>query len=624
MKNLKIGMKLLVTFAIIVVLLIATAGVAIYGLTEEGKSFDNFYEKPYVTSTAVVDSQRLIQRTAKDIGYGSVVAELDNIEFYASAIETDYAATKESIKYVEGITGSEEALEKFQEVDVHLADIDAEIQQIVDLVRETAHYCPESETRDDVKFNELNQQILDVYFGPDRNVTVDSAGAIGSFLKASNALDEAAVIIAKAGETEYEHAKDAQKDSLMFLIVISVIAVIGAVVMAVYITTLISKPIKEIEEAMEKLANFDLNANVNYKSKDELGKLSDAARNLINTLKDVIKDLSENMEQLSRGNFDLYSNGAFYRGEMAKVHASFNQAIKQLSVTVVQIDQSSDQVANGSDQVSNSAQALSQGATEQASSVEELAATLNNVSHAVNKSAENAKVASKSATQAGVTMGEANKKMEEMVVAMQNISNTSNEISKIIKSIEDIAFQTNILALNASVEAARAGAAGKGFAVVANEVGSLASKSAEASKSTAELIEASIKAVEIGTRIVDETAKSLVEVGVSAGEVVEKVNEIANMSEQQAESLNQVTQGVDQISAVVQTNSATAEQSAAASEELSGQAQVLKKLVAIFIPNKQFTQGMSQSEYNVPAPSRFTGVNTPPPPRMIDLGNDKY
>ena len=44
----------------------------------------------------------------------------------------------------------------------------------------------------------------------------------------------------------------------------------------------------------------------------------------------------------------------------------------------------------------------------------------------------------------------------------------------------------------------------------------------------------------------------------------------------------QVTQGIDQVSSVVQTNSATAEESAAASEELSGQAQLLKKLISQF------------------------------------------
>ncbi|MBU4539804.1 hypothetical protein [uncultured Acetobacterium sp.] len=40
--------------------------------------------------------------------------------------------------------------------------------------------------------------------------------------------------------------------------------------------------------------------------------------------------------------------------------------------------------------------------------------------------------------------------------------------------------------------------------------------------------------------------------------------------------------GIEQVSQVVQTNSATAEESAASSEELSGQAELLMKMVGEF------------------------------------------
>ena len=132
------------------------------------------------------------------------------------------------------------------------------------------------------------------------------------------------------------------------------------------------------------------------------------------------------------------------------------------------------------------------------------------------------------------------------------------------------------------MEAARAGSAGKGFAVVADEVRNLASKSADASKSTAALIEASLKAVENGTRIAGQTADFMTEVVEGTKVLTETIDKISEASNAQASSINQVTQGVDQISSVVQTNSATAEESAAASEELSGQAQILKRLVGRF------------------------------------------
>ena len=133
-----------------------------------------------------------------------------------------------------------------------------------------------------------------------------------------------------------------------------------------------------------------------------------------------------------------------------------------------------------------------------------------------------------------------------------------------------------------TVEAARAGSAGKGFAVVADEVRNLATKSQEASKSTAALIEDTVKAVNEGTRLSVETDEALKEVVARAQKVMDAVTQISAATEAQSRDVNQVSIGIDQISSVVQTNSATAEQSAAASEELSGQANMLKKLVSGF------------------------------------------
>ena len=203
--------------------------------------------------------------------------------------------------------------------------------------------------------------------------------------------------------------------------------------------------------------------------------------------------------------------------------------------------------------------------------------------------AENIKTNAKHAGQANekvadvrIQINESNQHMNDMLNAMAKIDQSSNEIEKIVKTIEDISFQTNILALNAAVEAARAGAAGKGFAVVADEVRNLAAKSAEAVKGTTLLINNSREQVEKGAVVANSTAKALQTVVESMEAVSENVEQISKVSSQQSNKIEQVSMSVNQISNVVQTNSATAEESAAASEELSGQAQVLKELVAKF------------------------------------------
>lgn len=417
-------------------------------------------------------------------------------------------------------------------------------------------------------------------------------------------------------DDNYNAAMTSRKIQMTIAIALCIMAIVFAVIMALTLIRSVVGPVQELEEVMKRMESGELKIDVKYEATDEMGRLADSLRAVLQFLQDVISDVDYMLTGLGDGDFTIVSKmGDKYRGEYKSLLIFMNKLRENLKNTMSQINQSADQVASGADQVSSGAQALSQGATEQASSVEELAATINEISSNIGNNAENAHSASAQSDQVRDQAGESSRRMQEMLSAMSDISNTSGEIGKIVKSIEDIAFQTNILALNAAVEAARAGAAGKGFAVVADEVRNLAGKSADASKNTSTLIENTLQAVERGTRIANETAEALGQVVSGVAEVASTIEHISSASKEQADAVKQVTLGIDQISSVVQTNSATAEQSAAASEELSGQAQILKNLVGQF----KIGDGGMSSSMSVPGPAP---APAPTPAPMPDLASD--
>ena len=358
------------------------------------------------------------------------------------------------------------------------------------------------------------------------------------------------------------------------IMIISSILIAG--IFGLYISNSVTKPVQEIEKAAKQIADGHLDISIPYRAKDELGKLAENMQKTVRRLNSLITDLQYLLKEQAAGNFNISSGfEEGYVGDFRPLFLAIQKMNTDMNSTLLRINRSADQVASG-------AQILSHGAVEQAGSVEELAVSINDISDRLTDTAGNTVSASVKAGKVGEEATQSNQRMQEMLGAIDNIGSCSVQIERIIKTIEDIAFQTNILALNAAVEAARAGTAGKGFSVIADEIRKLATQSSEASKSTSAIIKNTVLSVKNGTVIANETAQSLDNVVDRIREIGKTMESISSSTEEQARSIQLVKAGMNQISMIVQSNSATAEESAAASEELSGQAQILRSLVAEF------------------------------------------
>ena len=351
--------------------------------------------------------------------------------------------------------------------------------------------------------------------------------------------------------------------------------------LVLYVMNRVVKPILQITEHARPLQEGRLDLDIQYQSKNELGKLAENLRSSMKLIHGYVTDINRIMSEFSRGNFNVTVSEPFI-GDFRSIEESISSFTGTISEAFGQIHNAEQRVSGHAEQLSSGAQALAQGATEQASAVEELYATLDDLSKGAAQNVKAAANAQENARLTGEQVSISSKQMEEMVAAMGDITQASQQISMIIATIENIAFQTNILALNAAVEAARAGTAGKGFAVVSSEVRSLAGQSDQAAKATKELIENSVAATERGSKIVGEVSRTLEKTLELVVRSNASIGEIADMVQSEAESIAQVTEGIGQISSVVQMNSASSEESAAVSSELFQQVRLLREQTSRF------------------------------------------
>ncbi len=426
------------------------------------------------------------------------------------------------------------------------------------------------------RYNAIAARVLTDVQGNNMGDALDqimSDAAVKSFDVALNGINQSKQLSMRYGTEGALAAVTTASRSTWITLAVSLIALMLCLVTGLMLTRMIAPPLAAVTHALEKLAERDLTATVDFVGEDEIGRLSAALNRSVSAMRGVIESVASGVSTLS-------------------------SAAEELSVR--------------SRETSGNTHAQSDKTNQIAAAAQEMTATIGEISQNAEAAAGASRQSAEKANEGGAVMQAAAETMQRISTASSSVAGKMNElaarsleIGKVVTVIQEISEQTNLLALNAAIEAARAGEHGRGFAVVAGEVRRLAERTRSATqeisatiesiqeetRQTLDLMQGSQVAVENG---IDETSRartSLEAIISSAREVEHMIHLIATAATEQTAAAGEISESASQISQLATENSHASEETAEGCKQLTVLANDLDGVIRQFRLNEERQYG---------------------------------
>lgn len=282
---------------------------------------------------------------------------------------------------------------------------------------------------------------------------------------------------AREGMADAIAAQEAERRATGRLVaVVGLLAGLSFLVACLVIAQSITRPVRLIQEAMERLSHGDHTVQVpGTARRDEIGEMARAV--------EVFKENAVAMVRLRQEQDNIRAEAdAAGRAHLLALADGFEQAVKATAGLVasnaVGIQDTALRMTSGSRDGQG-------GALSVAEAARQCRLTVGAVAEATTELGVSVREISGNADGAAAIARDAVERLSATTGRIQSLSGMAERIGRVVTLIGEIAQRTNMLALNATIEAQRAGPAGKGFAVVAGEVKTLANQTAGATREIA-------------------------------------------------------------------------------------------------------------------------------------------
>lgn len=349
--------------------------------------------------------------------------------------------------------------------------------------------------------------------------------------------------------TMLEQANDIRTNTIMIVIVLTVVMA----TLATLIALSIGKNIQNIVKGVQQASKGDLTVEVKSKSRDEFALLSSSFNDMMASMRELISKVTKGAGQVDHAITKV--------GDM-NTHVC--EVAEGLASSIMQIRSGAENQEAGARNCLNNMDDLSDKIICVVENTEEIQKISNGAKELVNSGIGIME-------ELDSTSEMTNDNLREIVKELEALGKAVADINQIIQVITEVADQTNLLSLNASIEAARAGEAGRGFAVVASEVKNLADQSLKAADQIQDIISdvqkfstAVLKHAGQTENVLD-SQKKAVNNAVSAFKdmddhlerLTENIDGIALQTQSISKAKDSTLEAVQSISSIIEENSAS-------------------------------------------------------------------
>ena len=322
-----------------------------------------------------------------------------------------------------------------------------------------------------------------------------------------------------------KHGQNMLKGVARWISGIGIMAMILFILLSLFISEDITKPIRRIALMVRDIAEGDGDLTVRLKEdrRDELSDLAQWFNVFMGKLQAMVIDIKKGSELLAISSSQISATAS----ELASSSAQTSSSITQISTTMEEVKQTATLTSEKAEQVAYAAEA----------------------------SARHSESGEKATQEAVDGMNRIKEEVEFIAESIVKLSEQTQSIGDIIDAVGDLANESNLLSVNASIEAAKAGEYGKGFSVVAQEVKNLADQSKQATGQVRTILNdiqnatsTAVMATERGSKAVDTGVGLSGQSGESIRELAASVNQSSQAAAQIAASNRQQMAGMDQLS----------------------------------------------------------------------------